>query len=259
MRATSRVTAALVAVTCFVPAVARPAVALQGDDPPLLQLEVRDRSGLPLPNAKLELFAYAEGGLFREWVPVVPGMLGPGVHLLRFSHSGFEPVVFSVPVRRQTPVSLRVELDAEAPRPRGGDAVAVPVNAIGLALDRRAGTDILGSRRVLDRHAYERTNARGVAEVLRVPSVRRSIGASEAGVADGVLLRNPRTGEGCAPAIMLNGDVTLALSFARYQELYRLSEPEVVEFVLDGKAVPYTFKRGENLDCPVMMIWLRGR
>ena len=257
---TSRCMANLLWVVAPILAIPTTAGALQDTARPLLQLEVRDESGLPLPNARLELFSYAEGGMFREWLPIAPEVLGPGVYLLRFSHEGFHPVVFSVPLRKETPVSLRVRLGPESRgRLAGRPAEAVPVDAIGLALNTRAGTDVIGSRRVIDREEYERTNAQGVAELFRIASVRRSIGARETMGDGGIRLRNPRTGEVCNPSVMLNGDTTLPLSLARYQELYRLSEPEAIEFVLDGRAVPYTFRRGHDLDCPVVMIWLRGR
>jgi hypothetical protein len=233
---------------------------MQTPERPLLQLEVNDSLGLPLPNARLELYAYAEGGLFREWIEITPEMLGQGTYLLRFSHDGYRAAVFSVPLRPEAPVSLRVRLRPDAPLPvGGGPPAAVPVTAIGLALGGRSGSDIIGARRVLDRDAFERTNANGVAEVFRVHSVRKSVGAHETSGDWGVRLKNPRTGDVCDPPIMMNGDVTLTLTLARYQELYRLSEPEAIEFVLDGRAVPHTFRRGYNLNCPVMMIWLRGR
>ena len=259
MRVTSRFSLSLLCVTWLAAALPSRGVA-QNRDRALLQLEVRDDTGLPLPNARLDVFAYAEGGQFREWLGIVPDVLGSGVYLLRFSHEGFRPVVFSVPLRKDAPVSLRVQLVPDSSRPsRRGLPEAVPVKAIGLALDSPAGTDVIGSRRVIDRETYEHTHAEGVAELFRVPSVRKSIGAQETVGDGGIRLRNPRTGDVCNPPVMLNGDMTLTLSFARYQELYRLSEPEAVEFVLDGRAVPYTFQRGHDLNCPVLMIWLRGR
>jgi hypothetical protein len=260
MRTTSRIGTAILCALTLSGADTHRAHAAQVGDRPLLQLEVGDSIGLPLPNARLELFTYAEGGLFREWIPIVPEMLGRGIYLLRFSHDGYRPLVLSVPLRVEAPVSLRVRLDPESTRPPGGGPpVASPVSAIGLALSGRSSSDIIGTRRVLDRDAIERTNAVGVAEVFRVASVRRSIGARESIGELGVVLRNPRTGDVCSPAVMVNGDVTLTLSFARYQEIYRLSEPEAIEFVLDGRAVPHTFRRDFNLNCPVLMIWLRGR
>lgn len=260
MRTTSRVGIAGLCTLALLGAGARPSSAAQTGNRPLLQLEVGDSIGLPLPNALLEVFTYAEGGLFREWIPIVPEMLGRGVHLLRFSHEGYRAAVFSVPLRVEAPVSLRVRLTPGSPRPSGsGPAIAVPVTALGLALGGRSGSDVIGARRVLDREAIERTRAEGVAEVFRVASVRKSIGADETTGDGGVRLRNPRTGDVCSPPVMINGDMTLTLSFARYQELYRLSEAEAIEFVLDGKAVPHTFRRGHDLNCPVMMIWLQGR
>jgi hypothetical protein len=260
MRTTSRIGMAIVCTLTIVGADPQPAYAVQVGDRALLQLEVGDSIGLPLPNARLELFAYAEGGLFREWIPIVPEMLGRGIYLLRFSHDGYRPLVLSVPLREEAPVSLRVRLAPDSPRPPGGGPpIASPVSAIGLALNGRSSSDIIGARRVLDRDAIERTNATGVAEVFRVASVRRSIGARESIGELGVVLTNPRTGDLCSPPVMVNGDVTLTLTFSRYQELYRLSEPEAIEFVLDGRAVPHTFRRDYNLNCPVLMIWLRGR
>ena len=45
----------------------------------LFQLEVTDTTGLPLPDARLELFAYVEGGTVREWVAIEPRDLPPAI------------------------------------------------------------------------------------------------------------------------------------------------------------------------------------
>src|SRR5687768_12681995 len=80
---------------------------------PLLQLEVGDSIGLPLPDATLEVFTFMEGGVFAEWVTVGPSDLPPGINLLRFSHPGYRRTVFSVPLREGSTVALRVRLRPE--------------------------------------------------------------------------------------------------------------------------------------------------
>jgi hypothetical protein len=232
-------------------------VAAQPAEKTLLQLEIGDSLGLPLPNAELELYTYVEGGLFREWIPVEPAMLGVGIHLLRFSHDGFRPTVFSVPLRHGARVSLRVRLLPV--RPAAADLVeASEVRALGLELDGRTTTDIIGGRRVLDREDVDRAKTPRIAEILQRA---KGTGLQVLPFTPGTSQVSTRPGIGralCREAVMINGDPTLRLSFSRFEELYGTSEPEAVEIVIRGKAIPYTYRRSEG-DCTMLLVWLKGR
>ena len=132
-------------------------VALAQDDrEALIQVEVRDSVGLPLPDAAIEVFTFLDGGVFWEWTRVGASDLPEGINLLRFSHPGYEPAMFSVPLRRGSVVSLRVRLMAErdsATRAASLDAQLPAV--IGLAIEGRIKSDVIGHRRVLDRALIE--------------------------------------------------------------------------------------------------------
>jgi hypothetical protein len=78
-----RLATILVSTAALIAAVAPPASA-QSDRPSLLQVEVGDSIGLPLPDAKMEVFALLDGGIFYEWAEVQPHQLPKGVQLLRF-------------------------------------------------------------------------------------------------------------------------------------------------------------------------------
>ena len=150
---------------------ARVGAAVQARGDSLFQLEVTDSIGLPLPNAKLELFTFMEGGVWREWVTLEAYHLEPGMHLLRFSHEGYRASTFSVPLEK----------------------------------GRRGGRSL------------------------------------------------------CATGVIVNGNPTRTTSFARFEETYWASEPEVIEIVTRANAIPFSFRRADVGDCAMLLIWLRGR
>ena len=116
-----------------------------------LQVEVGDSIGLPLPDAKVEVYTFADGGTFREWVAVEPNELTDGVYLLRFSNQGFRSTALSVPLRKGTRVSLRVRLGAERDTTRHVRVIlADEVRSIGIVTEGRATADLTRGRRVLD-------------------------------------------------------------------------------------------------------------
>lgn len=246
-----------ISVALSVVAAARGAASQTPRESPL-QLEVRDSLGLPLPDAVIEVFAYADRGIFREWLPVDPSSLPPGIHLLRFSHEGFRPSVFSIPLRKGVPVSLRVRLHPTPPTPLGKGVIsATRVDAIGLALERRRATDIIGGRRVIAGDAIERADDRSVGELLRLAMGTDLLAEPSGSGTWQFTVRSSKSNARCEMPIMLNGDPTLTLTFAGYQSFYRTREAEAIEFVPRGRAIPHTFRR-PDMDCPVLLIWLRG-
>jgi hypothetical protein len=68
---------------------------------------------LPLPDAKVEVFAFV-GTPFWDWIAAEPQALGDGIHLLRFSSTGYRPSMFSVLLREDHRVALRVSLYPES-------------------------------------------------------------------------------------------------------------------------------------------------
>lgn len=223
--------------------------------PSLLQLEVGDSIGLPLPDAKIEVFAITDRGRFRDWVTIDPSDLPEGVHLLRFSQPGYQPTVFSVPLRHGTRVSLRVRLGAERDTTRKGPGEATEVRTAGLRIEGRATTDILKARRVLDRGAIERASPASIAALLRdakgmgVVVSPGGVGSYTVGAVGGGMY-------GCPLPVMINGDWRLITSFDEANRGYSPESVEAVELVSRVAAKSYS-RRAEDAECGVLVIWVR--
>ena len=222
----------------------------------LLQFEVSDSAGLPLPDARLELYARADRGLFREWLPIEASMLEEGIHLLRFSHPGYRSSVFSVPLREGGRVAVRVRLAPDtSERPRKAEISATTVRASGIATFGKQSVEVIAGRRVVERDAIEAADARSIGDLLRIANGTglvvepRPGGLHEVGEA----YRSRR----CVQ-VVVNGDPTLVLGFSRFEEEYRFAEAEAVEIVSRPKAIPYFFRRLET-DCAMLLVWLSGR
>jgi hypothetical protein len=231
------------------------AVQIHGDS--LFQLEVTDSLGLPLPNAKLELFTLMEGAIWREWVTIQPYHLQPGMHLLRFSHEGFRASTFSVPLEKGRRVSVRVRLSPESDRQAPRDVVeAAQVRAVGLVLASGAPRDFLGDRRIIDHAMIERIERTRLSEILRRTSRSGVMVLPLSGNRSSVRVG----GRGlCATGVMVNGNPTLRTTFARFEDSHWASEPEVIEIVARANAVPFSFRRVDGGDCAMLLVWLRGR
>ena len=250
-----RLATILVSTAALIAAVAPPASA-QSDRPSLLQVEVGDSIGLPLPDAKMEVFALLDGGIFYEWAEVQPHQLPKGVQLLRFSHPGFRATTFSVPLREGTKVALRVRLvpesDSVAPR-RDGMVDAYQVNAIALALEGRSKSDILGRRRILDKlNEIPEGNTNRLGDLLR-----RSRG-TDLRVTAGTrgYFASGQTSN-CLVDVMLNGDRRHIIPFATFDQMYSTDGLEVIEvFPRGGTSIPLSYRvtRGE---CGLVIVWYR--
>src|SRR4029450_4309347 len=119
---------------CSAASVLPAVVQAQGKKQATLQIEVGDSIGLPLPDAKIEVFTFMDGGVFWEWVPIDSVALPVGINLLRFSPPGSRSTAFSVPVPEQSILSLRIRLDPERDTANAaGKVEARQVRAIGLA------------------------------------------------------------------------------------------------------------------------------
>lgn len=227
--------------------------------PPLLQLEVGDSIGLPLPDAKVESFALMQGAAFLEWVPIDPANLSPGVYLLRFSYPGYRTATFSVPIRKGSRVSLRVRLGAEHDTTRGTRTTeAAPIRAIGLLLEGRATTDIVRSRRVLERAAIERANTSSVGELLR--GTKETGLVVKPGAGRDYRITAPASGGpyGCTVPVMINGDPRWLFPFDEMNRRYSADEVEAAEFLPRSVARVYA-RHPEEGDCGLLLLWVRPR
>jgi hypothetical protein len=226
---------------------------------PLLFVEVSDSVGLPLPEARVELFDRADRGLNREWLPIAPEMLEEGIHLLRFSHPGYRPSTFSVPLREGGQVTLRVRLVADSGQvaPRKGRPIAKRVRATGIARYGSKATDIIADRLVLDRADIDQANAPTIADFLREA---RETGLVVEDTPGGLhtVRQVPGKRVECPVRVIINGDPTLVISFLRFEELYRFSEPEAIEILPREATLPFYFRRSDD-QCGFLLLWLTGR
>ena len=233
-------------------------LAAQGATPPtLLQVEVRDSIGLPLPDATIEIFTFIEGGVVMEWVPVEPSQIPAGIALLRFSHSGYRSAVFSVPLRDDGKVSLRVSLNPVRDSTKAADPFeARPVRAIGLALEGRAKTDVIGSRRVLTPGDLEQTGVTTLGSLMhRARNTDMNVIPARNAT---YYVYGRRTGTGyCQPAVMINGDRRRVLPFSTVDGLHRASEVEALEIFTRGPTVPFSYAT-QSSSCGVMVLWLKN-
>ena len=98
--------ATLILTTAVVPALSVPSPArAQGERETLIQIEVGDSIGLPLPDAKMEVFTIPDRGIFWEWMEFQPEQLTKGVQLLRFA----KPPTIAV----SQPATAVIELDED--------------------------------------------------------------------------------------------------------------------------------------------------
>ena len=226
---------------------------------PLVEVEVGDSIGLPLPDAKVETFTVMEGGSFLEWVTVDPGQLPEGIYLLRFSYPGYRTEILSVPLRKTRTVSLRIRLgSAPDSTKRGKTAEATLVRALGLVLAGSASTDIIRTRRLLDRDAIEQTKSESINEVLRAARGTDLILTRATNGDYGVTWPQGGGPSGCILPAMINGDQRWLLPFAEVDRRYVAEDLEAAELIPRGAAVPYA-RRPEQATCGLMLLWFRPR
>ena len=243
----------------------------QADPKPLMQLEVGDSIGLPLPDAKLELFALLEGGIVWEWVALTPDALPAGTDLIRISQPGYSPVVLSVPLQTGSRVALRVRLRAAGDTTRGQRVPTVdPLLATGLAIQGRVRTDVIGVRRVLDRADLENTRETTLGALLRRangtdltmvpasggsfrPATSRTLGSRPRNSAVG------RTATQCSLPVILNGDRRRVLPFEAADDLVGVEDVEAIEIFPRGWPPPSAYSIPGGPWCGgVVVLWLRA-
>jgi hypothetical protein len=229
----------------------------QSDQETLIQIEVSDSVGLPLPDATVEVFTLLDGGTFWEWARVGAADLPAGINLLRFSHPGYASSLFSVPLRAGSTVSLRVRLMTERDTTRRAQTLeAREVHAIGLALEGKVKSDVIGRRRIIDRVAVEgdATNRFG-------PFIHR-VRNTELTVipATGGSFRVHSQGSGgrsnCPMLVMVNGDRRKVFSFATFDQLYSTQEVEALEVFPRGGWIPSAYEVPGSR-CGLLVAWFR--
>jgi hypothetical protein len=262
MKITRHFAAAIVAVGAA--SVARTAAAQQPAS--LLQLEVTDTVGIPLPDARLEVFTLLEGGIVWEWARVLPTGLPSGTHLLRISNPGYESAVFSVPLRKDGHVSLRVRLTAETDTLALKEPQALKVRAQGFAIDGRVQTDVIGNRRVLNHRSATMTQPQTLGDLLRhVRGTTLTMYPTSGGMftpSKTRPLRAPRASRmtsTCSPPVMLNGDRRKVLTFEAANQLLPPEEIEALEIFESPGLIPspYTVSGGDFCGGSMLVAWMR--
>jgi hypothetical protein len=223
----------------------------------LIQIEVSDSIGLPLPDATVEVFTYLDGGVFWEWTRVGASDLPRGINLLRFSHPGYRPAVFSVPLREGSKVSLRVRLETERDTVKRDEVVAHEVRAIGLALEGRAKTDIIGRRRILDHRDIEGQSVSSFGGLLRrargtelqvLPVSGGTFRAYGESVGGG--------GFHCPATVIVNGDRRRVLPFDAFDRLFSIAEVEAIEVFPRASSLPLAYQV-PGARCGIMVVWFK--
>ena len=259
-----KVARGFLAASVAVVASVAPAAAQQKS--PLLQLEVTDTVGIPLPDARVEVFTLLEGGIVWEWARVLPDGVPEGTHLLRISNPGYEPAVFSVPLRKDGHVSLRVRLTAPVDTSGVKHPQAVKVRAQGVAISGRVRTDVIGTRRVLDHRAVTMTTPQTLGDLLhRVRGTTLTMYPRSGGTFTPSKTRPARGARGsrmtssCSPPVMLNGDRRKVLTFDAANQLLPPEEIEVLEIFESPGLIPsaYTVSGGDFCGGSMLVAWMR--
>ena len=236
------------------PVLATPAQAQR--KPAVVQVEVGDSIGLPLPDAKIEVFTFMDGGVFWEWVPIDSATLPVGINLLRFSHPGYHAATFSVPVREQGTLSLRVRLDPERDTSnRVAKVEARQVRAIGLALDGRARTDIVGRRRVLEHESFEKESVARFGTLMQRARNTELKVLPASGGSFRVFAQSEEGSYSCPLQVMVNGDRRRILPFETFDALFGVADAETIEIFPAGHSVPLSYQAD---GCGLMIVWFRS-
>jgi hypothetical protein len=235
-----------------------PSVEAQGKKQTAVQVEVGDSIGLPLPDAKIEVFTFMDGGVFWEWVPIDSAALPIGINLLRFSHPGYRSATFSVPIREQTTLSLRVRLDPQRDTSSASETVeARPVRAIGLVIDGRAHTDIVGRRRVLEHEAFEKESVTRFGPLMRRARNTDLKVLPASGGSFRVLGQSTGGSYNCPVQVMVNGDRRRILPFETFDQLFAVADAETIEIFPSGNSVPLSYQLSTS-GCGLMVVWFRS-
>jgi hypothetical protein len=245
----------LASLTCVF-AVA-PVARAQNKNQAVVQIEVGDSIGLPLPDAKVEFFTFMEGGVFWEWIPVDSVALPFGINLLRFSHPGYRPSVFSVPIREKAILSLRVRLDPERDTTRAKESPeAQSVRAIALVIEGRAHTDVLGRRRVIAHESIADESVTRFGPLLRRARNTDLRVLPASGGIFRVFAQTPGGSYTCPVQVMVNGDRRRVLPFETFDQMYSVGDTEAIEIFPMANSVPLSYQLPRG-GCGLLVVWFR--
>ena len=223
----------------------------------IVQIEVADSIGLPLPDAKVEVFTFLDGGVFWEWAPIGSSELPAGINLLRFSYPGYRAATFSVPVREGGKISLRVRLEAQGDTTNPDHVVdARQVHAIGLALEGHAKTDIIGHRRILDQKDFEGETVNRFGPLLRRARNSELNVLPTRGGAFNVFAQSG-TSSRCPIQVMLNGDRRRILPFDTFDQMFSMADVETIEIFPIGGSIPLAYQSVRG-GCGLMVVWFKS-
>ena len=222
-----------------------------------LQIEVRDSIGLPLPDAKVEVFTFMQGGVFWEWIPIDSVALPEGINLLRFSNPGFRSTIFSIPVRNETTLSLRVRLEPGEDTTKASNIVqAYPVKALAVVTEGRARTDVMGRRRVIEHRALEKETVSGFGPLMRRARNTELNVLPASGGTFRVFSQSSGGSFRCPIQVMINGDRRRVLPFETFDRLFGITEVEAIEIFPMGGSVPLSYQL-PRAGCGLMVVWFR--
>jgi hypothetical protein len=231
----------------------------QQDRAPLLQVEVSDSIGLPLPDATVQVFTLMDGGVFWEWIVVGPSQLSEGINLLRFSHPGYRSSTFSVPLRADSKVALRVRLGAQVDTTTHSDGLeAREVRAVGMAIEGRMKTDVIGRRRIIEPGpAAKESSGRFGALLRRARGTELNIVPSGSAGSFRPLAQTVSGQTNCPMVVMLNGDRRQVLPFAAFDDLYGTSDVEVIEVFPRSTSLPSPYQVPKG-GCGMIVVWFKS-
>jgi hypothetical protein len=235
-----------------------PSARAQNKKQTVVQIEVGDSIGLPLPDATVEVFTFMDGGVFWEWIPVDSVALPVGINLLRFSHPGYRSTIFSVPVREKTTLSLRVRLDPQRDTTQAGSSPeARAVRAFALVIEGRAHTDVLGRRRVVEQQLIANESVSRFGQLLhRVRNTELRVLPASGGTFR-VLSQSNGGSFNCPVQVMVNGDRRRVLPFETFDQMYSLGDTEAIEIFPMGSSVPLSYQV-PRAGCGMMVVWFRS-
>jgi hypothetical protein len=225
----------------------------------LLQVEVTDSKGIPLPDAKIETFTFLEGGTFREWAEVVPDQLPTGIYLMRFSHPGYRSSTFSVPLQHGVIAAVRVRLHEgsdSVPRP-SKDLQSTAPEAIVVAFDGKTQRDLFGHRRVFDQIPHDEGSGARLDFTNPMVKARKQVGT--VGKVDPMMRDTWKTQRGeevCPRKTLVDGDTRHAGAYGNGRRR-PIEDIEAVEVFTEGAAIPQPYRiRGS--DCGLIVVWYRS-
>lgn len=229
----------------------------QPDRAALIQIEVRDSIGLPLPDATVEVFTLLEGGVFWEWARAGASDLPEGINLLRFSHPGYEPSTFSVPLREGSIVSLRVRLMAARDSARRATSLdARELHVIGLAIEGRIKSDVIGHRRIVERSVVDQDETHRFGNLMRRARNTELKVTPTTGGSFWVNSQAPNGRSNCSLLVMVNGDRRKVLPFVNFDQLYGTQDIEILEVFPRGSSIPSAYQVTGSR-CGLMVAWFK--